>query len=97
MKATRSLLVTGLLVGAAVGLVLTMSAREGTSLAETAAVAPQAASESPVDATAPAQRPAALPVSLPATAAAGTLGLPDFSALAEALAPSVVNISTESE
>jgi serine protease Do len=88
MKATGSLLVTGLLVGAVVGIGVTMSARREASS--------QAGVEA-VTADAPQVRPAALPVSLPEGAAAATGSLPDFATLAEALAPSVVNISTESE
>src|SRR3569832_1141084 len=57
MKATRSLLVPSLLVGAVIGIGVTMSAPAGTVVG----------------------------------------GLPDFSSLSQALAPSVVNISTESE
>ncbi len=44
----------------------------------------------------PVPRPAALPVSVP-TGTPVVGGLPDFSSLSLALAPSVVNISTESE
>jgi serine protease Do len=112
MKATRSLLVTGLLVGAVVGIGVTMSARrETTSLAEGPiesqapavpgdgnAETPKApiAEGAPVPAppSAPHER---LPVSVPERSPAAPAGLPDFSSLAQALAPSVVNISTESE
>jgi serine protease Do len=98
MKATRSLLVTGLLVGAVVGIGVTMSARrEGTNLAEAPESARQATAEQAVEATTAAPRPATLPVSVPEVGKPGFAGLPNFSALAEALAPSVVNISTESE
>jgi len=101
MKATRSLLVTGLLVGAVIGIGVTMSARrEAASLAETGAPAVERSAEmadSQVADEEPAHRPATLPVSMPNGAVPVVGGLPDFSALAEALAPSVVNISTESE
>ena len=110
MKATRSLLVTGLLVGAVVGVGVTMSARhEASSVApanqgvpamveaglgatEEVAVAPEPAAAEP-------PRPASLPVSVPDNDDGDNTvgGLPDFSKLAERLAPSVVNISTESE
>jgi len=110
MKATRSLLVTGLLVGAVIGIGVTMSARrEGAGSAplslapgldEAPGSAPKVDAE-PRDTAAgevpPAPRPAALPVSVPNGARPSVGGLPDFSSLAEALAPSVVNISTESE
>ncbi|MFN2377555.1 MAG: DegQ family serine endoprotease [Candidatus Binatia bacterium] len=102
MKATRSLLVTGLLVGAVVGIGVTMSARrEGSSLAEapppmaTVVQAPALSGTDPQAALAP--RYTALPVSMPNGSVPVVGGLPDFSTLAEALAPSVVNISTESE
>ena len=108
MKATRSLLVTGLLVGAVIGIGVTMSARQdvgqnaSVERVETPAVAGRPRVQTPdsnVDADEPhvaLSRPAALPVSVPnGTPVIG--GLPDFSSLSEALAPSVVNISTESE
>lgn len=88
MKATQSLLVTGLLVGAVVGIGITMSARhESSSQAEVEVTVPSAQVE----------RPAALPISVPEGAVQGAGSLPDFTVLAEALAPSVVNISTESD
>ncbi len=98
MKATRSLLVTSLLVGAVVGIGVTMSARrESSSLAEApgSVAAPEVAQEAQESPSAP--RPAALPVSMPEGTKPAIGGLPDFSSIAEALAPSVVNISTESE
>jgi serine protease Do len=107
MKATRSLLLTGLLVGAVIGIGVTMSARQesGPATAIENAHAPGAATRPPVQSPDsnvdarehhPATRPAALPVSVP-TGTPVVGGLPDFSSLSEALAPSVVNISTESE
>ncbi len=107
MKATRSLLVTGLLVGAVIGIGVTMSARhEGSSLAETGIEMPardtdeeSAAAPAPAPAPVPPPqtRPVPLPVSVPNSGGVVVGGLPDFSSLAEQLAPSVVNISTESE
>jgi len=110
MKATRSLLVTGLLVGAVIGIGVTMSARregagsalqsDASGLAEAPGAAPEFAADgapTPAVVAPPSQRPAALPVSVPDGPGPVVGGLPDFSALAEALAPSVVNISTESE
>lgn len=106
MKATRSLLVTGLLVGAVVGVGGTLSTRrEAADQAQLPEQAMQAQrSQGAANVEAPPQvalpkteRPAQLPVSLPEGAAPVVSGLPDFSALAEALAPSVVNISTESD
>ncbi len=105
MKATRSLLVTGLLVGAVIGVGVTLSARREApdtieapaAVAQAEQVAPAAQEPAAADEPEPAPaRPALLPVSVPeVTKSAG--GLPDFTSLAEALAPSVVNISTESE
>ena len=93
MKATRSLLVTGLLVGAVVGVGVTMSVRrESTGFAQ-----PFGGDALVTGDPAAAGRPAALPVSVPQGVVTGQGGLPDFSSLAESLAPSVVNISTESE
>jgi len=105
MKATRSLLVTGLLVGAVIGIGVTMSARqEGSSLAEAPVAAQLETDEAkedllptPPPQLIPPSRPAALPVSIPQGPSPNEGGLPDFSSLAESLAPSVVNISTESE
>jgi serine protease Do len=100
MKATRSLLVTGLLVGAVIGIGVSMSARrESSSLAETTGPAVEAVQElaPKVAVLPPPTRPATLPVSVPEGSKAVVGGLPDFTTLAEALAPSVVNISTESE
>ncbi|MFN2426829.1 MAG: DegQ family serine endoprotease [Candidatus Binatia bacterium] len=100
MKATRSLLVTGLLVGAVIGIGVTMSARrEVSSLAESPPPALEMAEGQVPDPPVliPPARPSVLPVSVPERASPNQGGLPDFSALAEALAPSVVNISTESE
>jgi serine protease Do len=106
MKATRSLLVTGLLVGAVIGIGVTMSAREAAQDSGVERVeAPEVAARprvQPPDSNVdtgevriPLPRPAALPVSVPNGSVIG--GLPNFSSLSEALAPSVVNISTESE
>jgi serine protease Do len=107
MKATRSLLLTGLLVGAVIGIGVTMTARQdvsndGSQDARVETTRPAAPPALPLPdpgrgvAPAPGPRPAALPVSVP-TGTPVIGGLPDFSSLSEALAPSVVNISTESE
>jgi len=98
MKSTRSLLVMGLVFGAVIGVGATVAMRENGS--ERAIEQRQSSEASSAE---PQERPAALPVSLPAALpAAGSgepvvTGLPDFSRLVEALAPAVVNISTESE
>ncbi len=134
MKPTRSLLLTGLVVGTLVGVGVTMTARrenvrvveverpgERAQLGEPgekpempgkpdklnkpAETRDEPAKPSPEDGQPPplippsqtASRPPSLPVSLPEGSKGAVTGLPDFSSIAQALAPSVVNISTESE
>jgi len=95
MKSTRSLLTMGLVFGAVIGVGVTLAMREEEkSVGVQSRQLPVSASTAAVE-----EEPAALPVSLPSPQPGKPLvaGLPDFSSLVEALAPAVVNISTESE
>ncbi|MBI5504822.1 MAG: DegQ family serine endoprotease [Deltaproteobacteria bacterium] len=99
MKSTRSLLAMGLVFGAVIGVGVTVAMRHENGRAEAprSAESVQSSQESPAPVL--EEKPAALPVSLPEAEPGQPLvaGLPDFSRLVEALAPAVVNISTESE
>ncbi len=94
MKSTRSLLALGLVFGAVIGVGVTAAMRHESGSRADAPQAAAAAADAVVE-----QQPAALPVSLPPAEPGQPLvaGLPDFSRLVQALAPAVVNISTESE